>query len=110
MDCRYCVSIPVTLQLVSRKPDTQRSFADVRDGLIDKLRHDYIDQESTDHVSKVRGGTLEADADLVASIRTRFLPAGAKTLPSEAATGANQAALKRSEELEKAAKQAPDSH
>ena len=82
------------LQLVSRKPDTQRTFADVRNELIGKLRREYIETQSTDHNSELRGKPLEADPDLVASIRTRFLPEGAK-LPSEAAAEANAAKLKK---------------
>jgi len=83
------------LQLVARKPDRARSFAEVREGLIDKLRRDYIDQQATDHVSKLRGGALEADSDLVASIRTRFVPQGAAATPSQAAAEADKAGSKQ---------------
>jgi parvulin-like peptidyl-prolyl isomerase len=82
------------LQLVARKPDTQRSFAEIQEGLIEKLRHEYIERESADHTSKLRGAPLDADSELVASIRSRFLPPGAK-LPSELATEANEAARKK---------------
>jgi len=70
------------LKLVSRKPDTQQTFAEVRDNLIEKLRADFIDRETKDYVNQFRGKALDANPDLVADVRTHFLPAGGK-LPSE---------------------------
>lgn len=72
------------LQLVDRKPDRQLSYAEVSAKLIEKLRKDYIDKEVANHSDHMRNNPLEANPDLVASIRTHFLPPGA-TLPSEAA-------------------------
>jgi len=82
------------LKLVSRTPDKQRGYAEVSKELIEKLRRDYIETQVTDHTSALRGKPLEANPDLVASIRTRFLPEGTK-LPSEAAAEANAAKLKK---------------
>lgn len=85
------------LKLVARKPDTQRSLADVHDALIEKLRNDFIERQTKDHSNELRGKPLDANPDLVAAVRTRFLPAGAK-LPSELAEEANQAARKKAAE------------
>lgn len=82
------------LQLVQRKPDTQRSFADVREGLIEKLRTDYIERQSKDHTNELRGKPLDANPELVAAVRTHFLPPGAK-LPSELAEEANEIARQK---------------
>ena len=82
------------LQLVSRKPDKQRSFADVHQELMDKLRREYIENQAVNHTGELRGKSLDADPDLVASIRTRFLPPGMK-LPSEAAAEFNAAKLQK---------------
>jgi PPIC-type PPIASE domain len=97
------------LQLVARKPDTPGAFADVREALIDKLRKDYVEQEITNHTSKLRGGALEANTELVASIRSRFLPEGVKVLPSQVATEMNQAVLKQAQEREDAKRKAQES-
>jgi len=91
------------LKLVERKPDVQRAFADVKDGLVEKLRNDFIEREAKDHTNKLRGNKLDANPDLVASIRTRFLPAGAK-LPSELAEEANEEARRKKAEQDAAEK------
>src|SRR5450432_3038577 len=82
------------LKLIERKPDTQKTFVDVHDDLIAKMRKDYIEKQSADHASKFRGNPLEANPDLVASLRTRFLPAGV-ILPEDAAKAAAEAAAKK---------------
>lgn len=70
------------LQLVSRKPSTQQSFAEVRDRVIKKLRDGYVANELDQHTGDLRGKPLDANADLVASLRTRYLKEG-QMLPSE---------------------------
>jgi parvulin-like peptidyl-prolyl isomerase len=70
------------LQLVSRQPSTPKSFADVRDQIIKKLRDNYITTELEQHTGDLRGKPLDANPDLVASLRTRYLKEG-QILPSE---------------------------
>jgi parvulin-like peptidyl-prolyl isomerase len=89
------------LQLIERKPDRQKTFVDVHDDLIAKMRKDYIEKQSADHASKFRGNPLEANPDLVASLRTRFLPAGV-ILPEDAAKAAAEAAAKKRAEKDAA--------
>ncbi len=90
------------LKLISRKPDTKRSFEDVRPALVEKLRNDWIDQQVAEHTGAMRGNKLDASPDLVASLRTRFLPPGAVT-PEQAQRAADEAAAKK-----KAAESAAD--
>jgi parvulin-like peptidyl-prolyl isomerase len=81
------------LQLVERKPDIQKTYADVRDGLIAKLRQDYADKRVKDHTDQLRNNPLDASPELVAALRTRFMPPGT-VLPHEAAEAAREAAKK----------------
>jgi len=85
------------LKLVERKPDTQRTYDDVRQGLLMKLHDDYIERQAKDYTNELRSKPLDANPDLVAGIRTHFLPPGAK-LPSELAEEANAAARKKAAE------------
>ena len=89
------------LKLVDRKPDVQRTLAQVHDELVEKLRAEYVERETKDHVNQLRGKPLDANPDLVAAVRTRFVPQGGK-LPSEASEELNAAALKQAAEKEKA--------
>lgn len=66
------------LKLIERKPDTQKSFADVHDELISKLRANFIDTQMNQYSGGLRGNPLQASPDLVASLRTRYMPAGSK--------------------------------
>lgn len=81
------------LKLIGRTPGKQRAFEDVRPELIEKLRSQWIDKQITEHDGQMRGKPLEASPDLVASLRTRFLPADA-VLPAAAAKAAPQDAGK----------------
>jgi peptidyl-prolyl cis-trans isomerase C len=89
------------LKLVDRKPDVQRTFAEVHDELVERLRGEFVERESKDHVNQLRGKPLDADPELVAQVRTRFVPKGGK-LPSEVSQELNEAALKQAAEKEKA--------
>jgi parvulin-like peptidyl-prolyl isomerase len=79
------------LKLVARKADEPQSFEQVRDGLIEKLRKDYIDRQVSDHTDQLRNKPLDANPDVVASLRTRYLPAGATLLPEDASKSASAA-------------------
>jgi parvulin-like peptidyl-prolyl isomerase len=82
------------LMLVSRAADKQQTFAEVHDKILAKLSQEWIDKQVKDHTDELRSQPLDANADLVASLRTRFLPAGA-ALPSDAAAAAREEALKK---------------
>jgi len=49
------------LKLVSRTPDKQRSFADVHQELVEKLRREYIENQATTHTGELRGKPLDAE-------------------------------------------------
>ncbi len=91
------------LKLVAHSPDKQKSFDEIRTGLVDKLRNDWIDQRMAQYTGDLRGKPLQASPDLVASLRTRFLPPGTVT-PHEVQEAAEkleaqkQAAEKKAEE------------
>ncbi|MGA9422309.1 MAG: peptidylprolyl isomerase [Rhodanobacteraceae bacterium] len=60
------------LKLIARVPDRQQAFAEVKDKIIKKLRSDYIDKAVANHTDKLRNQKLDANPDLVASLRTRY--------------------------------------
>ena len=83
------------LKLIDRKPGKQRAFEEVRQELIEKLRGEWIEKQVTEHTGQMRGKALDASPDLVASLRTRYLPPDA-VLPQQAAkAAATDAAAKK---------------
>jgi len=82
------------LMLVSRAASKQQGFAEVHDKLIAKLSQEWIDKQVKDHTDNLRDQPLDANAELVASLRERFLPPGA-VLPADAAAAARAEALKK---------------
>ena len=72
------------LQLVSHQPDTQKSFADVRPEIVKKLRDSYVSKQMDQFTGEIRGRKIDANPDLVATLRTRFLTPGV-TSPADAA-------------------------
>lgn len=91
------------LKLVVHNPDKQKSFDEIRAGLVEKLRSDWVNQRMAQYTGDLRGKPLQASPDLVASLRTRYLPPGTVT-PQEAQEAAEklaaqkQAAEKKAEE------------
>ena len=67
------------LKLVAHNPDKQKSFDEIRAGLVEKLRNDWITQRMAQYTGDLRGKPLQASPDLVASLRTRYLPPGTVT-------------------------------
>jgi peptidyl-prolyl cis-trans isomerase C len=82
------------LKLVERHPDKPQTFEEVRKALTEKLSNDYISKQVADHSDQLRNNHLEANPELVASLRTRFLPPGAE-LPEDAAAAREEAAHKK---------------
>jgi hypothetical protein len=78
------------LKLIERKPDYVRPFDEAKRELVTKLRTNYVDAQMTQYTGELRGKPLQADPDLVASLRTRYMPAGTQS-PEEAAAAAASA-------------------
>lgn len=87
------------LKLVAHTPDRQKSFDEIRGPLVQKLRSDWVDQRVAQYTGDLRGKPLQASPDLVASLRTRFLPADVQT-PEMAQKAADEAAAKKAAEPE----------
>lgn len=64
-------------------PGARKTFEEAREALLKKLRDSYVAAQVDQFKGDFSGKKLEANPDLVASLRTRFLPAGA-ALPSDA--------------------------
>ena len=87
------------LKLIAHTSDKQKSFDEIRGPLMQKLRSDWIDQRVAQYTGDLRGKPLQASPDLVASLRTRYLPAGMQT-PEMAQKAENAAAAKQAAEPE----------
>lgn len=53
-------------------PAHQRSFADVKADLVQKLRKDWINKQVQNYLDNLRSKKIDANPDLVASLRTRY--------------------------------------
>lgn len=74
------------LKLVSREPDRVRTYDEVHEEIVRKLREDYLAKQQQDHIDQLRNNKLDVvSPQLVGALRTRYLPAGA-TLPDEASS------------------------
>ncbi len=72
------------LKLIKRDPDRQKSFEEVHDALISQLTNDFIDQRRRDFRDKFVNEKMDANAELVASLRDRYRnPATAPAPESE---------------------------
>ena len=60
------------IKLVSRSPDTQQTFAQVHDRIVDRLKADYISKAVQKHVDEIHNQHIDANEALVASLRTRY--------------------------------------
>jgi parvulin-like peptidyl-prolyl isomerase len=60
------------LKLVDRTADKQQSYADVREQIIAKLKSAYIDKAVSTHATEIRNRPIDANQDLVASLRDRY--------------------------------------
>lgn len=72
------------IKLTQREPPSLQTFEEVREGLLDDLKKQYIETQRKDFVNELNNQTLDnPDPELLLSLRTRYLPAGAQ-LPSQA--------------------------
>lgn len=62
------------IKLVERKPAERKPFEQVRGRLIEDLRKDFIERSTKYHIDSLRSQKIDADPDLVLSLRTRYLP------------------------------------
>ena len=60
------------LMLIKRAPASKRTFAEVKDGLIQELRADYVNQQVLNYMQGMQNNEVESNAELVNSLRTRF--------------------------------------
>ncbi len=84
------------LKLIDRQPDVQLAYADVQKELIEKLKKNFIDEQMNEFTGAIRGKPLEADPDMVASLRDRYAGAGFQS-PQDAQDAANAARQKEQE-------------
>ncbi|HEY6894856.1 MAG TPA: peptidylprolyl isomerase, partial [Rhodanobacteraceae bacterium] len=60
------------IKLISRTPDKQQTYAEVHDRIVDRLKTEYVAKLVQDHVDQIRNQHIDANPDLVASLRTRY--------------------------------------
>ena len=66
------------IKLVKREPGAVASFADAHDAIVARLKMNYIDATRRELIDGLSSEKIDANEDAVASLRTRYLPAGAK--------------------------------
>lgn len=59
---------------VNRVPPAQRTFEQARESIVKQLDSSLRDKRVKEHVDQLKGMEIEADPDVVASLRTRYLP------------------------------------
>lgn len=67
------------LMLVERTQDKKPAFDDVKEQIVAKLRSEYIDKQVKGHGDELRNRPLDANAELIASLRARYGTVGAAT-------------------------------
>ena len=66
------------IRLEERVPPTPRSFEQVKDKIVSELETSMRDARVKEHVDQLKGMEIKATPDVVASLRTRYLPKGAQ--------------------------------
>ena len=62
------------ISFMSRVPPTSRSFDQAKDSIVAELISNLRNQRLKEHVDQLKSMEIEADPDVVASLRTRYLP------------------------------------
>ncbi|HEX4415888.1 MAG TPA: peptidylprolyl isomerase [Lacipirellulaceae bacterium] len=70
------------LKLIEKTPDRQRSFDEIHTDLLLTLRRNYLTTQLDQYSGEIRGKPLQANPDLVASLRTRYAAPGSTTMPA----------------------------
>lgn len=65
------------IDLISREAARVRSFDDVKPEIVARLRGEYAEKQVKDHTDKLRNQPIDANQDLVASLRGRYANADA---------------------------------
>lgn len=60
------------LKLVARTSDEPQSFEKVRASIVGQLRSSYLEKAVSDHVDQLRNQHIDANPDVVASLRDRY--------------------------------------
>lgn len=60
------------MQLIRHTQDQPKTFAQVHDEIVKQLTDDYIEKQTKDHTDQLRNQPLDANPDVVASLRTRY--------------------------------------
>lgn len=72
------------IKLIARTPQQQRSFADVREEIISRMSNEYVDKQVKNYADQLRNQKMDANPDVVASLRDRYV----KQPPANAAAPA----------------------
>ncbi len=70
------------IKFVERRQDRQRSFDEVHSDLVLTLRRTYIATQLDQYSGEIRGNPLQANPDLVASLRTRYAASAGDAAPA----------------------------
>lgn len=80
LDEKHGVSAPVQtplevyiLKLVSREPDRQLSFEEVKDSLIEAKRNEYVRRETEEYLGSLRTTPLEINEEAIQALLDRYL-------------------------------------
>ena len=60
------------IKLVSSTPDKQQTYAEVHDRIVDRLKADFVEKAARKHVDEIKSQHVDANPDLVASLRSRY--------------------------------------
>jgi parvulin-like peptidyl-prolyl isomerase len=69
------------IQLVQRTESQARSFAQVKDKIVKEIDSSLRDVRVKEHIDQLKSMPIDAVPDVVASLRTRYLPKGATDEP-----------------------------
>lgn len=62
------------IKLVDRVPAQKRSFEEVKERIVAELRSTMQDARTKEHIDGLKGLEMKAEPEIVASLRTRYLP------------------------------------
>ena len=62
------------IRLDAIHPARKKSFEDVQDSIVEGLRNQWLEERRLQYLTSFRAEALEANPDIVASLRTRYRP------------------------------------
>ena len=69
-------------KLIEKKADRQRSYEEIQTDLVLTLRRNFIATQLDQYTGEIRGKPLQANPDLVASLRTRYAASAGDAAPA----------------------------